>query len=563
MWASQAFENGELEEGLTLTDAIALAKRIDSQTLFAQPERKHDLGVRCGAVAAAAAVALNFRQHCEKADLTWARGVLKRALLAPEKHDPGSFYGADIPWHHAIFVGRGLAADLREGTGDSNTVPALLSLVAHPLEIVSLTVLGELCRLWVADAKLTWSALGLALSLCLLEPRSPSELRGLNAGVHSQEKLQKALEAAETFYREGTDWQSLPEPPPAWVKLDRERARRRRYRDTDYTDDDAVDPGDVWVEPETRWYSQYAAKILALLPLGEILTSGAKGQFVDYLSHLLSWTIQKDAPPWIKPGRRNRTAADLYEWRRSLGQTLGGVSGLLTLDEIRPRFLDPIFALEGDACWALLAPLTSVYVCSYVYDAAAVPRDAVAILDLCLGRFLTSPAFNRDFYRSGEFYGFEQPGLINTLMFVSVEHAALAARYVNGDWSEIGRILPLVDRFVRAGSWTASVMGPFLTLCERAKAAYPAESFADQILAVIGDGAKQLKDWQYFSIPARIAGLVQHFADRDAPMPLHRAQKFLRILDLLIDMGDRRSAALQLGEAFREIPRGRLVSSSK
>jgi hypothetical protein len=31
------------------------------------------------------------------------------------------------------------------------------------------------------------------------------------------------------------------------------------------------------------------------------------------------------------------------------------------------------------------------------------------------------------------------------------------------------------------------------------------------------------------------------------------AQKFLRILDLLVDMGDRRSAALQLGEAFREV----------
>ena len=31
------------------------------------------------------------------------------------------------------------------------------------------------------------------------------------------------------------------------------------------------------------------------------------------------------------------------------------------------------------------------------------------------------------------------------------------------------------------------------------------------------------------------------------------AQKFLRVLDLLVDMGDRRSAALQLSETFREI----------
>ena len=335
--------------------------------------------------------------------------------------------------------------------------------------------------------------------------------------------------------------------------MDGEYERRRRYHGTDYEVDNVINPAEVWVEPDARWYSQYAAKILPILPLDAILASDAKRTFLDFLCELLNWTIQKNAPPWVKRERRDRRSADLYEWRNSLGQTLGRVSGLLTLEEIQPRFLEPIFAQEGDACWALLAPFTSSYVCSYIYDAAVVPACAVAVLDLCLSRFLASPAFKRESYRSGEFYVFDQPRLIETLMFVSVEHAALAARYVNSDWSEIDRILPLIDRFVRAGGWTASVMGPFLTLCERAKTAYPAEAFADQILAVAGDGSGQLKGWRNWLIPARIAGLVQQFADRDAPMPLHLAQKFLRILDLLVDMGDRRSAALQLGEAFREI----------
>ncbi|MGJ3262396.1 MAG: hypothetical protein ACFE0R_04090 [Salinarimonas sp.] len=57
-------------------------------------------------------------------------------------------------------------------------------------------------------------------------------------------------------------------------------------------------------------------------------------------------------------------------------------------------------------------------------------------------------------------------------------------------------------------------------------------------------------------IPARIAGLVQHLADRETPMPPALAQTLLRILDLLVDMGDRRSAALQASEAFREVPVG-------
>jgi hypothetical protein len=138
-------------------------------------------------------------------------------------------------------------------------------------------------------------------------------------------------------------------------------------------------------------------------------------------------------------------------------------------------------------------------------------------------------------------------------MFVSVERADLAARYVNGDWSEISRILPLVDRFIRYGGWGSFVMGSFLTLCERAKDHYPAEAFAEEVLAILSDGPDNLKGWTGTFIPARIAELVQHFAHRDAPMTLSLAQKFLRVLDLLVDMGDRRSAALQLSESFREI----------
>ncbi len=552
-WAYQAFETGALGDGFTLPDAIAFAKRMNSDILFApSAQADGELTMRRGAVTSVAALVLKLRQNCTAADLVWARAVLMLALLMPEERDPTWFYGAVIPWHHAIFVARGLAADLREGTADSETGRALLGLVTHPLEIVSITALGELCRLWTKDPKLAWSALGLAFSLCQLEPIAPNGPRGPNEGVHTEEKLRKALEAADQFYREREDWRPLPTSPPAWVKLDDKNEHRRRYH-RGHDPDDAINPAEMWVEPDARWYSQYAAKILPLLPLDGILAGGAKGPFLKFLWELLNWTIEKNAPPWVKPERRDRRSADLYEWTQSLGQTLGRVSGLLTLEEIRPRFLEPIFALEGETCWALLAPFTSVYVCAYVYDAVVIPADAVAILDLCLGRFLASPAFKRPSYRSGEFYGFDQPRLIETLMFVSVEHAALAARYVNGDWSEISRILPLIDRFVRAGGWTVSILAPFLTLCERAKASYPADVFADQILTVVGDGSEQLKGWQNASIPARIAGLVQHFADRDAPMPLHLAQKFLRILDLLVDMGDRRSAALQLGEAFREI----------
>jgi hypothetical protein len=217
------------------------------------------------------------------------------------------------------------------------------------------------------------------------------------------------------------------------------------------------------------------------------------------------------------------------------------------------RFFEPIFALEGEHCWNLLSPLVRTYICIQVYDAVEMPEEGIQLLSTCLERLLQDRAFDPTAYRAGELFGSDQSNLVEALMFVSVEHAALATRYVNGDWSDIGRIMPIINRFVRFAGWAYSVMSRYLTLCERSKDAFPAEQFADQVLHVVGDNGYLLKGWHGTSLPARIAGLVQYLVDRETPVPATLGQKFLRILDLLVDIGDRRSAALQLSEAFREI----------
>jgi hypothetical protein len=232
---------------------------------------------------------------------------------------------------------------------------------------------------------------------------------------------------------------------------------------------------------------------------------------------------------------------------------IGQIGGLLPLSQFHGQFLIPIFNLEHENCWELLNPLASVYICRYLYDSPEVLDDVVPTIDLCLDRLLQSPAFRRGEYRSGDLSGFNEPRLVKSLMFVSIEQADLAARYINGDWSEVGRILPLIDKFVRTGGWAFSVMHPFLTLCERAKEYYPADQFADQILAVIKNDSGGVVGWHGTDTNARIAELVQHFSHRDSPMDLNLAQKYLIILDVLVDMGDRRSAGLQLSAAFREI----------
>ena len=557
-WASKSFEEKTLSDTYTIEGAIALAKEADARDLFEHQdvedeEERLDLSMRRGAVAATAAITLNFREGCTQENLEWSRDVLGRAIRLPEK--PGSMWspGSVIPWHQAIFVARGIAADLREGTAEHGTVHDLLGLIAHPLEVVSLTAIEEACKLWPKDSKLTWAALILAFSLCHVPPLPRGQLRQHDEALHSSSEAQAALDAALAFYENGSGWAPLSLPPPAWVNVEPGKGQRGRRSFAVFDEDDAVDAAEMWGEPDVFWYSKRAAEILERIPFDEVMSSKAKSALLDFLTGVLDWTNQKNEPPWMKPGRRARSETHIFKWTHTLGSTLGQVAGLLPLSDFQARFLDPILGLEGDNCWALLSPFTDTYICSYVYDAPVVPEDAVATLDLCLDRLLQAPALQQSGYRSGEFFGFDLPKLVHTLMFVSVERADLAARYVNGDWSEISRILPLIDRFVRAGGWAASVMDPFLTLCERARANYPAEAFADQVLTIIGDGPDNLKGWYGTFIPARIAEMVQHFAHRDAPMTLALAQKFLRILDILVDMGDRRSAALQLSESFREI----------
>ncbi|CAJ0774971.1 hypothetical protein [Ralstonia chuxiongensis] len=553
-WASKSFDDNALGDTFTTESAIALAKDVDAPDLFEHRDGDAiELGMRRGAVSATAAIVLSFRGQSSQEHLVWAREVLKRAIGLPEKPNFMWSPSSVIPWHQGIYVARGLAADILHDTATTGVARDLLGLTAHPLEAVSLEALEQVCRLWSKDPHLAWAALTLAFSLCHVPPRPRGTVRQAHEAIHLPGEVQVAVEVALASYENGKTWGTLPLPPPAWVRQASGKGRRSYESYDEYGADDSIDAEHAWGEPDVFWYSSHAAEVLKRIPLDEVMRSGARSEFLDFLAGVLDWTNQKNSPPWVKPGRRDRSSRDHFEWTRILGDVLGRVAGLLPLLDFRSRYLKPILDLEGDNCWALLSPFASAYVCTYVYDAAVVPTDAVALLDLCLERLLQDTAFKRDAYRSGEFSGFDQPELVRTLMFVSVERAGLAARYVNGDWSEIRLLLPLINRFVLAGGWAASVMNPFLTLCERARDNYPAEAFADQVLAVLGEEPHQLKGWHGTFIPARIAELVQGFAHRDAPMRLDLAQKFLRVLDMLVDMGDRRSAALQLGEAFREI----------
>jgi hypothetical protein len=92
-----------------------------------------------------------------------------------------------------------------------------------------------------------------------------------------------------------------------------------------------------------------------------------------------------------------------------------------------------------------------------------------------------------------------------------------------------------------------------LTLCERAGVAYPLDAFAAQANAVLGSIANAKGSWAGTMLPARTAAAIQRLADASFPLRADQAQELLKVLDALIDLGDRRSAALEQAEAFRGV----------
>ncbi len=187
-------------------------------------------------------------------------------------------------------------------------------------------------------------------------------------------------------------------------------------------------------------------------------------------------------------------------------------------------------------------------------DAPEIPANTFDLLQDCVERVTRDRTFDPGRYRAGQVSGFDMPKLIKALLFVPIDKEAPgAARFANGDWSQVALVMPIVTRIVSAIGWSSYVMECFLILCERAGPAYPIDAFAAQANAALDALAKTESNWAGSMRPARLAAAVQRLADANYPLRGDQAQGLLQLLDALVDLGDRRSAALEQSEAFRGV----------
>jgi len=257
-------------------------------------------------------------------------------------------------------------------------------------------------------------------------------------------------------------------------------------------------------------------------------------------------------PSWRTKKRPNEKRTDLFEWDRSLGDLLARILPFVTLDVARDTLIKP-FLEEDEEALSVLARFADRTVCRHVFDAITIPENTIPLLNDCVSRVLQDGTFKPKRWHAGDVRGHAMPELIDALLFVNATKAPGAARYANGDWSQIETVLPIIDRMVQNIGWSSYVMDKFLDLCERAGRAYPISEFGLQANAALAAIHNAEEGWSGTILPARMAGVVQRQADWNFPLKLADAQELLKVLDALIDLGDRRSAALEQTEAFRGI----------
>jgi len=550
MWVEKCFTSGRWVPAFTVNDAVGRARDLaEADAARRSTSLMPGSGLTEGAIAGTAAGVICFADASEHD--AWADATIESFRAANDEMPDDAFAESVIPWHPKIFVAHALAVRIKSGREHPGDREALYRLIAHPLYAISLVALAGVAACWERDARFAWCGLNLGLRLAQLVSRR--DMYQLDAEARRQvesDRRAETLAAALDEYRAQGPLPAWVRPRPSWTQAapDPENSQALDGDESDW------DEEGEWQSSDDLWAGRYAAKVLQAVPVTAVMTSTGRAHFVDALEALIGWTLDTINPLWRTERHRGRERGDgnLYEWEDQLSRMVASVAPHLPADEIGQRLLRPILAQPDEIAMRLLAPFAVSLVCSEVFDAREIRLDTLDLLQAVLERTLENDDLCRSPYNDGRIGGFHLPELVKSLLFVVVEHASGAARFANGRWDDLGQVMPLVDRFVRAAGWNPYVARQFVKLCERSGAAYPADTFADQVLAQIVDG-RLPACWKGTPVPAAIAALVQAHADRLHPLPAPLARKLLHVLDALVDLGDRRSAALQQSESFRGV----------
>jgi hypothetical protein len=555
-WVHDCFEHNCLSEAIPLSEAIEIVKSFDTGDLFFKPHTIRDFEEqRPSAVAGVAAVVLCFSIDLADDDLRWAQNIIFQAVETPESQENMWRAEAFVIDHPCLYAVHGLANLLKRSISLLNAKKALIELAGHPLEQISKAAIVSVLEMWSIDSNFAWIMLDISIRLSIgveshEDDCSEDDCSGEISSDTSTHPIDDALARIEKHQVEQVSLSQIPAP---WVFAP-PPPDRNPFGIYYGTRPKSNTP--VWRDPDIYFRCDFLSQVLTHIPVEAIMSDVLRrNSLLKLCDELTNWTIERISPSWRSGNQNDRhkySSTELFEWKSHFYKFIARVVLHIDEEETQQRFLDPVFQLDNEPAASLIKHFLSMVACS-IMDAPLISPTAVSLIQLCIPHILNYRDWDIARSRDGHLFNFDVPDIANILLFVHVERAENSARFANGDWYDINHVIPIIDIFVRHVGDVAGVTSRFLTLCERSLEHYPVDLFVDQILAIFSKQPGIPNGWRNSSIPSRIATLIQLFAERMQPLEIQLAQNMLRILDILIDMGDRRAAALQTSEIFKDV----------
>jgi hypothetical protein len=310
------------------------------------------------------------------------------------------------------------------------------------------------------------------------------------------------------------------------------------------------------VSPDRYLRTDLVGRLLRAIPIDDVSRDPTlRDTLIALGEHLLRWTIDKVAPPGSDPHGRHERASSLFGWRSAIMGWLATFGARLDPALVERRFLNALFALPIDIRADFLGRFVPLYVAAAVVDAPMIQTGTMELLQSCFAAVLDDSAWDRA--RRNPSGGLESSlhEIVRAVLMTDWDGTASAAvRFANGDWTDIARLQPVVRDVLACVGDIPSVLSAYLRLVERGFDHYSAEYFLADVRLIPPTVWTTRALWIPNQNAARIAALVQRFVERDRPLGGQQYAHALELLDRLVDVGDRRSAALQVSELLLARP---------
>jgi hypothetical protein len=539
-WASNSLDRGtplSREEYESNLDAVRPHLNQDPAISAA----RNELVGRGQAAVGVAAACLALGVDLTIDEISWCRDRILEAVAVPVAPSEWAEPYMIPVFHPAEYAAPGLAGLARRGEIAEGELEPLLRICAHPNDTVARKAITATAKLHDLYPRLAWAGLQLLVrrSVIPARPFDPDHPDGRPDVERS--RMEAALREVLTWYREGgTNFQAYALPAPLELNEDDDHPRRRVVRR----------PTDAYL------HHKFLGEAFEALPWETLTTDAVIGSpTLQLLELLTAWTTESMQPSDDRAPRRrsdDRRISELMLWGHQLYQVLARATLARPVQETRRRFLDPIFSLPDEACLMLLKSFVFKVSARGIMDPPKASPTALALLQACAERVSRVGELSTQDY--GDRYRSRDLGpLLKDLLFVSIDDATGATRFANGDFSDLPTILPIVETIGPAATRSYVGLSAYLTLCEKSVALFPTEPFVHLVSSLLGNARAAPAEWIGTFTPGRIAALIHDLAERDSPVTVSLSQNMLAVLDALVDIGDRRSAALQASQIFREV----------